>query len=516
MKDCPSDDTLADFIEGRLMGAMLGDFYEHTSSCPSCTAMLAALVASPSVAGPSPSVGFEPNQQPGTSRSDRGEWKDQPEIVGRYRPIEVLGAGGMGIVYLAHDTQLNRNVALKITRAGVPRAGVLRMFREAQAMAQLAHRNVVTVHDVGVWDERVFVAMEHLEGGTLARYLLEQPRSWGEVLDRFVQAGNGLAAAHRAGIVHRDFKPENVLLSATGEARVGDFGLARWSGSDELQSEAVPVSHASLSIPESVRRGRLTRVGTLVGTPAYMPPEQVKGGEVDHRADIWSFCAALYEALYCELPFPGRTPAEVLRYVELGSVRAPPIGSDVPRQLRAALVRGLRAAPDARHPTMEALLEELQAPHKRRPIRTTWVVAGALTIAAVSLGPIVFGARGSRPSQPAATPELNTKFQEVVGDSRLPPVESGAKQFPTETSVTVHRSLPEVAPAATFAPVPIAAQARPAKGSNPRGISGQAWVEPGSIERVPATDAKPTAARGQATFPLENHSADRGAPIIHD
>ena len=500
MKDCPSDDMLADFVEGRLTGVMLGDFYEHTSSCPTCTATLAALVSSPSVAGKSPSVKVVAKTHSGSADSEPGEWAKRPEIVGRYRLLEVLGAGGMGIVYLARDTQLNRNVALKITRAGMPRAGVFRMFREAQAMAQLSHRNVVTVHDVGVWNDRVFVAMEHLEGGTLARYLLEQPRTWAEVLERFVQAGNGLAAAHRAGIVHRDFKPENVLLSATGEARVGDFGLARWFGGDEVQSEMASKSQATRSNPESVRRARITRMGTLVGTPAYMSPEQVKGGEADHRADIWSFCAALYEALYCELPFPGRTPNEVLRYVELGSVRAPPLGSDVPRRLRAALVRGLRESPDARFATMEALLEDLQVHRLRRLMRNGSFVVAALVLAAVSISVFVFGAKAARSSPVVGG--LNTSPQGFEGQTSLEPVGIDAKQKSTESHVADQRSAPHVASAPSVELEPTVESTRPTVISKPPRVSRQAWIERKPIERVPTTAAPSTETRGQATFPV--------------
>jgi serine/threonine protein kinase len=272
----------------------------------------------------------------------------------------------MGIVYLAHDAQLNRNVAVKVTRAGLSKPGVLRMLREAQAMAQLSHRHVVTVFDVGVWNDRVFVAMEHLEGGTLARYLLEQTVPWTEILDKFMQAGRGLAAAHRAGIVHRDFKPENVLLNSDGEVQVADFGLARWSLDDEDQSYFSADVNTLNVAPEHIREVRLTRQGTLVGTPAYMAPEQVRGTPVDHRADLWSFCASLYEALYCELPFPGRTPREVLAHVELHSLRAPPRGSKVPQWLRQVLSRGLRANPAHRYADMDSLLMALECGSTKR------------------------------------------------------------------------------------------------------------------------------------------------------
>jgi serine/threonine protein kinase len=315
-----------------------------------------------------------------------------PEIGGRYRASNVLGAGGMGIVYLAHDTQLNRNVAVKVTRAGLSKPGVLRMLREAQAMAQLSHRHVVTVFDVGVWNDRVFVAMEHLEGGTLARYLLERTVPWTEILDKFLQAGRGLAAAHRAGIVHRDFKPENVLLNSDGEVQVADFGLARWSFDEQDQSFFSSELNTLNVAPERIREVRLTRLGTLVGTPAYMAPEQVRGTLVDHRADLWSFCASLYEALYCELPFPGRTPREVLTHVELHSLRTPPRGSKVPPWLRQVLSRGLRANPAHRYADMDALLVALERGATKRVFSG---LAGSITLGFVVTALLgVIGFRG--------------------------------------------------------------------------------------------------------------------------
>ncbi|MBN1612183.1 MAG: protein kinase [Polyangiaceae bacterium] len=390
MSSCPSENTLAEFLDGRLTGTELIRFYEHASGCTACTATLAGLphqVASLSQSGESATdAGVPPSSSP-------SQWQAslmQPAAVGRYRPLQVLGAGGMGVVYLARDTQLNRNVALKVTQHDVSLANVLRLLREAQVMARLSHRNVVAVYDVGLWQQHVFVAMEHLEGGTLARYLLECEHPWPEVLDKFLQAGRGLAAAHSAGIAHRDFKAENVLLTASGEARVADFGLARALAAEDgdhiTRSEAV---ESRLDAPD-VLRTPLTRVGTVMGTLAYMAPEQIRGEVTDHRADIWSYCAALYEALYCELPFPGRTPREVLKHVELGSIRRPPLRSDVPSWLRRILVAGLHPDPQARIPSMDALLHELERKHHRRPLRTrTKAALGVAGVAAAVLAPLV-------------------------------------------------------------------------------------------------------------------------------
>ncbi|HEY5961692.1 MAG TPA: serine/threonine-protein kinase [Polyangiaceae bacterium] len=386
MPDCPSDDTFAAFIENRLDGAKLEAFFQHSRDCRSCTATLAALARQPSDA--EPSLADDPLSQ-------RAPLTPRPEIGGRYIAQAILGAGGMGIVYLAQDNRLNRQVALKLTHKGMTQSAIFRMMREAQAMAQLSHKNVVTVYDVGTWQGHVFIAMEYLQGGTLSRYLLERSPSPEDILELFLQAGRGLVAAHSAGIVHRDFKPDNVLLGANGEARVADFGLARWYMNDPRFSNQWLDTGAILS-QQSLRPELVTRLGTMIGTPAYMPPEQLKGLAVDQRADIWSFSAALYEALHCELPFPGRTPAEVLTYVERGAVRAPPEGSRVPGWLRRALLRGLRADPDERYATLSELLEVIERRSATSHKRVLGWVFGLLIATSVLVALGVFRARAER------------------------------------------------------------------------------------------------------------------------
>ncbi len=431
MSHCPSEDTIADFVEGRLTGETLTAFYGHVAACPVCTATLAALSRSSAPASSSS------NTKP-TGTSDRGhdpsavhDWSAQADGAGRYRPLEIRGAGGMGIVYLACDNQLKREVALKITRAGVSQASALRLLREAQAMARLSHRNVVTVHDVGIWRDHVFVAMEYVKGGPLARHLLDKKRSWQEILDTFVQAGFGLAAAHRAGLVHRDFKPENVLVSATGEIRVADFGLARWLTEAGPGPSIGTGDHDSRTAPTDVLRIRLTRAGTLLGTPAYMPPEQVRGEPVDHRADMWSFCAALYEALHCELPFPGRTPHEVLEHAERNSIRRPPVGCDVPSWLRKVLLRGLHARPAQRYAGMDELLEALTAASHGRKRGRRAFAAAAIAVTSFGLGaPFVWRVHDRFP----ARKDLSTRHSTLVtATSRPLPEATSNAVTPRET-----------------------------------------------------------------------------------
>jgi tetratricopeptide (TPR) repeat protein len=293
--------------------------------------------------------------------------------VGRYVVLRHVGRGGMGDVYAAYDPELDRQIALKLVRAEAFAAaevagGRMRLLREAQALARLSHPHVLAVHDAGTYGEQVFVATELVEGTNLRAWLRVR-RSWREVLAVFLPAAAGLGAAHAAGLVHRDFKPENVLLGDDGRIRVADFGLARpvsaGPPADDAQVEAllrattVPLRRGPLSSP-------LTRAGEILGTPEYMAPEQALEGRADARSDQFSFCVALYEALYGERPFPGRGLVEILRAAVSGAVRSPPAGARVPAFLRRAVLRGLSADPALRHPSMEALRAALAADPARR------------------------------------------------------------------------------------------------------------------------------------------------------
>ncbi len=295
--------------------------------------------------------------------------------LGRYVVQEPLGSGAMGVVYAAHDRGLDRRVALKLlhpTVADSPEAQA-RLQREAWAMARLSHPNVLAVFDVGTVGDQVFVAMELVEGATLRQWLASSPRPMAEVLALFLQAGRGLAAAHAAGLVHRDFKPDNVLVDVTGRARVTDFGLAR----PLLPPDAPLPEGGDVGAPDS---WELTRSGAFVGTPAYMAPEQVRREATDARTDQFGFCVALYEALYGERPFSGENAAALAFNVTLGKVRPPPRDAQVPQWLLTVLLRGLRVAPADRFASMEELLSALESDPARGRKRFQVVTAVGLAL----------------------------------------------------------------------------------------------------------------------------------------
>ncbi len=308
-------------------------------------------------------------------------------VIGRYVVEAHLGSGTMGLVLAAIDPALDRKVALKVVRPdqiGGSTAGRQRLLREAQAMAKLAHPNVVTVYEVGTFADHVFVAMEHVAGSTLDVWLKDGNRSLREIVDAFTAAGRGLAAAHAAGIVHRDFKPANVLISDDGRVRVADFGLATTPVAPLEPSPRPMIAPLSKTLS-------ITQTGALLGTPAYMSPEQHQARPADARADQFSFSVAMYEALYRQLPFAGDGYLAYAHNVTEGNVREAPRGSRVPGRLRRILLRGLSIDPDRRYPGLRALLADLDramaAPRRRLAL------AGA---AVLGTGAVAFGLFGPR------------------------------------------------------------------------------------------------------------------------
>ena len=395
MAGCLSDDLLARFVDGTLEDPALAAAEAHLASCSDCRQVVAGTV------GASPSDGIPPER-----------------LIGRYLVLGVLGAGAMGVVYLAYDPELDRKVAVKLLRpdptqdAAEDRA---RLLREAKAMAQITDPHVVAVYDAGTFGDRVFVAMEHVPGETLSAWAKREPRSWRAVVALFAACGRGLAAAHAAGVVHRDFKPDNVLVSPDGRAKVTDFGLARAIAS---AVEAAPLSPDSAPAPTTV-----TATGALRGTPAYMAPEQLRGEVADARADQFGFGVALHEALTGERPFRGASVAE-LRATVLAGARELPALRPLPGAVRRIVERTLRPRPEERFATMTDAVDALEKATARR---AAWPIAGAACLAVAAL---VAGRATRAPATPCAG----------AGDG-------GALVWPSATRDSVHAAF-----AATRAP----------------------------------------------------------------
>ena len=319
--------------------------------------------------------------EPPTVVEPRGPDDGDPPIparhdrIGHYVVLDRLGAGAMGVVLSAYDARLDRKVALKLLRPDTHpnEKGIHRMRREAQVMARLSHPNVAQVYEADEVDGQLFLAMEFVDGLTLRDWTAQRPRPWREVLAVCRQAGLGLAAAHAAGVVHRDFKPDNIMVGADGRVRVLDFGLSR--------------GHAGASRPRlDITRQNLadigvTAAGSMLGTPAYMAPEQFRGDEADARSDQFGFCVAVWESLHGRRPFAGDNVDELRRHVLAGRLLAPPPGAATPAWLRRALERGLALDPAARWPDMHALLAALARDPQRTRRRAA---AGALAVLAVA------------------------------------------------------------------------------------------------------------------------------------
>jgi Tol biopolymer transport system component/tRNA A-37 threonylcarbamoyl transferase component Bud32 len=297
--------------------------------------------------------------------ANAGEHFAPEMMLGKYRLDRLLGAGGMGEVWDAHDTDLDRRVALKLLRRDGRLHG--RQIREARAMARLRHPNVISVFDAATIDGHDVIVMELVEGQTLAGWLA-RPRKQREIVAMLLAAGRGLAAAHAAGLVHRDFKPQNVLVDPRGRAVVTDFGLARAVG----EPGEPPLDRPSGRDPHALAGALdspLTAAGAVLGTPAYMAPEQLAGDSADERADQFAFCVTLWEALCGERPF-ART------------IVVPRGGDRVPRSLRKLLARGLKTDPAERWPSLVALLDAIERAW-RRPRR---IAIAAAVVAVVALG----------------------------------------------------------------------------------------------------------------------------------
>lgn len=352
----------------------------------------------------------------------------EPVVLGRFRVLDPIGRGGMGVVYSAWDPQLQRRVALKLVRPERDSdESRRRLLAEARAVARLAHPNVVAIHEVGQAGARVFIAMEHIDGVPLSE-LGASAVGLAACLDAFAQAGRGLAAAHAAGVIHRDFKPSNALVSREADGRVRvrvvDFGLAR--------PGAVPESEESLAELDDATS---TRTGAVLGTPRYMSPEQLEGQPVDARSDQFNFCVALFEALYDRPPFDADDLESRRRSVLAGPVVPP--GRAVPRRIEAALRRGLAVRPEDRFADMNALLAALDRSGSRR---RRWL-AGAVAAGGLALGAVAIG-RSAPP--PCAELELPwSRGPGVLGPGVVERIEASGLPSAGSLAASTERALAE-------------------------------------------------------------------------
>ncbi|AKF81085.1 serine/threonine protein kinase [Myxococcus fulvus 124B02] len=375
--ECIETRRLFAFAQGELDVEATHEVEQHLDSCASCRALLAEAARSrDEEASPPSSTPATPTSAP--------SWIERGALLGRYVVLERIGAGGMGVVHAAYDPELDRRVALKLIRidssssAHLERAQA-RLLREAQATARVIHPHVITIHDVGRFGEHVFLAMELVDGTTLRAHIRSRkgPRDWRETLGLFIQAGRGLAAAHAQGLVHRDFKPDNALVGKDGRVRITDFGLARIVEGVEDTPTPTPGTTAA-----PLRSEWHTRSDMVLGTPAYMAPEQKRGEPSDARSDQYSFCVALHEALYGKRPFAPAEPAsagtQVPVRVPLGP--RPPPGSAVPVWLHQVVLRGLAASPEERHESMDVLLRKLTHAPGARWRRAALATAAGLVL----------------------------------------------------------------------------------------------------------------------------------------
>ena len=428
---CLDASQLELLLQGALPEPEASQARAHLATCATCAA---AGEAAARMTGSSTGTLEVPSRvSPGSKRFA------QPPLprgtqVGRYLLLDRVGVGGMGQVYAAVDPELGRKVAIKLMSAesdGAESAsgGQGRLLREAQAMARLTHPAVVQVYDVGTHGGGVFLAMQLVEGTTLIGWLAAAPRYPRDVLSVFLEAGREVAAAHAAGLIHRDFKPDNVLVGADGQVRVTDFGIARVA-----RESAEPIAAAARP---AVAEDGLTHEGATVGTLGFMSPEQMEGKSVDPRTDQFAFCVSLYRALYRQPPFKG-TGVELLKAVLSGAVQPPPDGRVSP-WVRSIILRGLSVDPSRRFPDMNALLEALRrdpAAERRQ------LLLRAAGLAALGLGAAYLGyLDGGRQVCGSARPRLQEVWSEPVSAGLARTFEATGKPYAKDVARTVQREL---------------------------------------------------------------------------
>ncbi len=402
MVQCLDAEAALDLLSRRSSSKRPHDLEQHIDGCAPCRLFLAEIVRAQA---PNPLANTNE-----TISEPQSFFVRSGQPVGRYVVLEMLGAGGMGVVYAAYDPELDRRIALKLVRnpSGIAEHAK-RLRREAQAMAKVTHANVAQVFDVGNHGDEVFIAMEFIDGETLCAWLDNGHHSWQEIVDVFLKAGRGLSAAHRAGLVHRDFKPDNVLLAAPrakNDARVCviDFGLVFRDNETTALSPTESPPVPSL----------LSETGAVLGTPAYMAPEQMRGQSVGAHSDQFSFCVALFEALYGHRPFQGQTLTELDAAME--SVQIQSVSKQIEPTLHAALLRGLRTDPEQRFPSMHDLLGQIESVRtpRRRMLPMILLASALVLILGVTWNATMRGSADTEVTCGGAREQLAAAWNELV------------------------------------------------------------------------------------------------------
>lgn len=490
--ECPDENALVAMIEGDLDPAEREAVDAHIDTCPTCAALVIELahVLTPDDPDAAPTPKVAPAQ---AGHAD-------------YTLGELLGHGGMGMVYAARHEALERRVAIKLLRADMSDPDMRavyteRLLREARVVASLSHPNIITIFDVGLWRaDQVFLAMELIEGDTLRGWLKAAPRGWREVLGVYKQAAAGLSHAHQRGIIHRDVKPENMLIGRDGRVRVTDFGLARAQAAPRMMGSAPgPLGPPASGLRTGLRRlptdapqvssvSGLTRTGDIMGTPAYMAPEQHLGADVDEAADQFALCVAIWEALCGQRPFAGESRQALSMEVCAGRVQPTPPDVEAPAALFDVLRRGLSPAPRSRWPSLDALVAAIDAASE--PPRRSLAVPVALAVAAALVAALVLpGLMKTAPTPaPVEAPAPSVVLPlDPVEDAELPVAPASEvirRALTTATAPAAPAGLTAAPPAQRDAVV-IRSKPKP-KPDVPVKVDPRALTEPEAMAKVEA------------------------------
>ncbi|HAA58423.1 MAG TPA: hypothetical protein DCE42_26910 [Myxococcales bacterium] len=381
--ECPDENTIVSLLEGTLSEDQIAQVEFAIDRCPDCQELMVELAHMLDL--PQPSLTNTAPQE--TPKKEPAQEQVFVHNIGRYRILNTLGKGGMSVVYEAYDEPLHRRVALKVTRPDIfsehlRESLFARLLREGRLLAQLQHPNIPVVYEVGEWDNQIYMAIQLVRGQTLRAWTKQRDADWREILRHYMEAGKAIEAAHQAGIIHRDIKPDNILIDDMDRVFLVDFGLARATPSSKrslLPFTPKPV----ISAIDHPKMPYATKTGIMLGTPAYMSPEQFYGQDADERSDQFSFCFALYEALCGMSPYGGADLQEKMTSIHQGEIILP-TESPVPQALFEVLVKGLRPLPDQRFSSMKDLLtalEETKAPPPPKRAPVTILAAFGLIVA---------------------------------------------------------------------------------------------------------------------------------------